>query len=429
MTNKTVQTRVVVTGLGIVAPAAKDINEFLENLQLGQSTNTFLPELEQKGFQCHVGGIAKIGNMEDKAWFDYFDLNEASNFIQLACKAGIEAWESSGLKLPDFESDQVDWDTGIILGSGFAGLDVVANKVVPFTNEGAPKKIGSFGVQHTMGSGAAAQLGSMLSVGNLVTSNSNACCTGTEAILDGYYKIKLGLAKRMMVGSVEGYSPYIWAQFDAARVLNRKANDRPKAACRPMSESARGTVLSSGAGVLLLESMESALERGAPIYAEVLGGCCNSGGQRGNGSMTYPNDEGVVRCLRMGMEKSDIQSDEIDLISGHLTATKADPLEIKNWKTALGLPFDDFPMINAPKSIFGHALAGAGGLESVACVLQLKHQFIHPSINCEDVHPEISKLIPPERIPQEMIKLNDLNIIMKASFGFGDVNSCLVFKR
>ncbi|MFT5165019.1 MAG: 3-oxoacyl-(acyl-carrier-protein) synthase [Saprospiraceae bacterium] len=422
-------TRVVVTGLGIVAPGAQNTNAFLQNLKAGKSGIAFLPDLAENGFECQIGGIAKVGAVGDETWYDYFDLEQASDFIQLACKAGVEAWESSGLTLPDFNSPAVDWDTGMIIGSGFAGMDVVAKKVVPLTKEGNPKKLGSFGVQHTMGSGAAAQLSTILGIGNQVTANSSACCTGTEAILDAYYKIQTGLATRMVVGSVEGYSPYIWAQFDAARVLNRKFNDRPQEASRPMSESARGVVPSSGAGVLIIETLASATDRGAPIYAEILGGLCNSGGQRGTGSMTYPNNEGVLRCLTLAMERTGVSPEEINLISGHLTATKADPLEVKNWKTALQLPDADFPMINAPKSIFGHALAGAGSLESVACILQLHHRFIHPSINCKDIHQEISKLILPEKIPQEMIEAPDLNIVMKASFGFGDVNACLIFRR
>ncbi len=429
MEEKKSNIRVVVTGMGAVAPAAADIPIFLQNLQVGKSGITYLPELEEMAFQCHVGGVASIKNVIKNPWCDYFDIELASDFIQLACVAGVEAWKSSGLTLPEFESDEVDWDTGMIIGSGFAGLDAAGKKVVPLTNAGQSKRIGSLGVQHSMGSGAAAQLSAILGIGNQVTANSSACCTGTEAILDGFYKIKNGIARRMVVGSAEGYSPYIWAQFDAAKVLNRKFNDRPQEASRPMSESARGFVPSSGAGVLILESLESAMERGAPVYAELLGGVCNSGGQRGDGSMTFPNNEGVIRCLRTTMERSQIQANEVDLISGHLTATKADPIEVENWKNALQLDPSDFPYINAPKSIFGHALAGAGGLESVACVLQLKHGFIHPSINCEDVHPVISDLIPSEKIPQKKIEAPNLRVIIKASFGFGDVNTCLVFRK
>lgn len=421
--------RVVVTGIGAIGPQIGNAAECLQAIQTGKSCVRYLPQLAEKGFQCQIGGIAHVEAIKTEAWYDYFDLEHASDFIQLACAAGVEAWKSSGLKLPDFESQQIDWDTGMIIGSGFAGLDVAGRHVVPRTDEGNPKKIGSFGVQHTMGSGAAVQLSAILGIGNQVTSNSNACCTGTEAIVDGFYKIQAGVASRMVVGAVEGFSPYIWGQFDAARVANRKFNDRPNEASRPMSESARGLVPSSGGGVLILESLASALDRGAPIFAELLGGACNSGGQRGSGSMTFPNNDGVIRCLRQAMERSGVKPEEIDLISGHLTATKADPVEVKNWVDALELTPSEFPYINAPKSIFGHALAGAGGLESVACVQQLQHGFIHPSVNCEDVHPEISKLIPVEKIPQNAIEAPSLNLIIKASFGFGDVNSCVLFRK
>lgn len=426
MTN---ERRVVITGIGITAPSASDCNEFLGLLRGGQSAICTQPEMAERGFQCQVGGVAEVGIAAESDWYDYYDLAEASSFIQLACVAGVEAWRSAGLELLPPDSEAVDWDTAMIVGSGFAGLDAAGNNVVPNTDQNAPKKIGSFGVQHTMGSGAAAMLSTIVGAGGQIAANSSACCTGTEAILDGYYKIQNGLAKRVLAGSVEGYSPYIWAQFEAARVLNRKHNDQPEAASRPLSESARGVAPSSGAGILVLESLESALERGAPIYAELLGGDCNSGGQRGSGSMTFPNNEGVQRCLHTAMQRSGITAEDIDLISGHLTATKADPLEAKNWADALALPRKDFPYLNAPKSIFGHALAGAGALETVACVLQLQHGFIHASLNCEDIHPGVAEHIPPEKIPHEWLEAPWLRTVIKASFGFGDVNACIILRK
>jgi 3-oxoacyl-(acyl-carrier-protein) synthase len=195
-----------------------------------------------------------------------------------------------------------------------------------------------------------------------------------------------------------------------------------------MSATASGFVPGSGAGALVLEDLETALARGTKIYAEVLGGNVNSGGQRGQGTMTAPNPIAVQKCIKFAIENARIHPDQIDAINGHLTATSKDSLEIKNWCEALDRSGVDFPYINSLKSMVGHCLSGAGSVESVASVLQLHQGFIFPNINCEDLHPEIIALIDASRIPQQLIK-KELTIIAKASFGFGDVNGCVIFKK
>ena len=170
------------------------------------------------------------------------------------------------------------------------------------------------------------------------------------------------------------------------------------------------------------------MERGAKIYAEVLGGEANSGGQRQGGTLTAPNPKAVQRCIVRAIENSRITSNNIDVINGHLTATSKDVLEIENWTKALNIKGADFPYVNSTKSIIGHCLAAAGAIECVASIIQLKEQFVAPNINCEDLHPEIEALIPSKKIPSEKINLS-LNIIAKASFGFGDVNACVIFRK
>ena len=194
-----------------------------------------------------------------------------------------------------------------------------------------------------------------------------------------------------------------------------------------MSSNAAGFVPSSGAGAMVIESLESAKQRGAKIYAEVIGGSVNSGGQRQGGSLTAPNSDAVQRCIRMAVENSKIEPGDIDTINGHLTATVNDPDEIKNWSKALHLEGNDFPYINSFKSTIGHGLAAAGSMESVGAVLQLQRGEVFKNINCEEVHPEIKKLISEEKIPRDSLAIQP-KIIAKASFGFGDVNACVIFK-
>ena len=211
------------------------------------------------------------------------------------------------------------------------------------------------------------------------------------------------------------------------RVLCRKFNDTPENGSRPMSASACGFVPGAGAGILILESLESARERRAPIYAEILGFHVNSGGQRSGGTMTLPSADGVRRCIQQAMVDAEIQPKDIDAINGHLTATMADPYELQNWTEALGREGDNFPYINATKSMIGHCLGAAGAIETIGAVLQLNAGFLHPSINCEDIHPQLTSY--KRRIVGNTCVVPEINIIAKTSFGFGDVNGCLILKK
>jgi 3-oxoacyl-(acyl-carrier-protein) synthase len=278
-----------------------------------------------------------------------------------------------------------------------------------------------------MSSGNTARIAGLLALGNQVTTNSCACSTGTEAVVDAYLRIREGRAERMLAGGSEGHSKYIWAGFDAMKVLCRTHNDAPEKASRPMSASAAGFVPGSGAGVLLLESLESAEKRGARIYAEVLGGAVNCGGHRMGGSMTAPNPTGVRRCVQAAIAMAGVRPEAIGAVNGHLTATFADPSEVGNWAAALGLAPDKMPLIHSTKSMIGHALGAAGGIECVASVLELSRGFVHGSINCEDVHPEIAPYA--KCIPHTTVEKPDLRVIAKASFGFGDVNGCVLFGK
>ncbi|RYY52075.1 MAG: beta-ketoacyl-[acyl-carrier-protein] synthase family protein, partial [Chitinophagaceae bacterium] len=191
---------------------------------------------------------------------------------------------------------------------------------------------------------------------------------------------------------------------------------------------AGGFVPGSGAGAMVLESLESALARNARIYAEVVGGNLNSGGQRGQGTMTAPNPLAVQRCIRSAIASAGLHARDIEVINGHLTATSKDALEIQNWSIALGRSGTDFPYINSVKGMIGHCLGAAGSIECVASVLQLYEGFIFPNLNCGDLHPEITDLVDQGRIPRQLVR-QQFNIIAKASFGFGDVNACVIFKK
>ena len=419
--------RVVVTGMGVVAPNACGLETYTEALRGGVSGIRHIPLLEELKFACTVGGIPQGIEEMSKAYFRPDELLAMNSSHRFGCIAAIDAWTDAGLERPDPADDRVYWEAGAVIGTGIGGLDTSGEKLIPFVDAGRVRRLGSAMVEQVMGSGVSARVAGLLSLGNQVTANSSACSTGTEAIIEGCQRIRAGLAERMLCGGTEGSSHYAWAGFDSMRVLCRAHNDEPEEASRPMSASAGGFVPGSGAAILHLESLESAQGRGARIYAEILGGTMNCGGHRRGGSMTAPNAEGVQRCIRAAVADAAIDPDEVDAISGHLTATGADAKEVASWAKALERSPEAFPPITSTKSMIGHGLGAAGALESVACVLMLRERFVHPSINCEDLHPEIEKFA--ASIPHEVREMPELNTMIKAGFGFGDVNACAIFRR
>ncbi len=427
MSAKDERTRVVITGLGVIAPNANGVADFDMALRKGQSGLKHQEKMAEAKFGCTVAGTPVGVDALCDETFTQEQLLAMNMNQRYASLAAIEAWEDAGLARPTEDSDEVDWRTGAILGTGIGGMDTIAEKVVPFTDAGKVRRMGSTCVEQVMASGISARLSGLLALGNQVTTNSSACSTGTEALSMGMERIRAGLADRMLCGGAEAASHYIWSGFDAMRVLNRGSNDEPEKASRPLSASAGGFIPGSGAGVVLLESLESAQGRGAHIHAELIGSSLNCGGHRMGGSMTAPNPTSVQRCIGDALADAGVHPDQVDAINGHLTATGADPKEVAAWAKALGRAPGTLPPITATKSMIGHALGAAGGIESVASALMVERGYVHPSINCEDVHPDIE--MHAASIPHSALDLPDLDILVKAGFGFGDVNACLVFKR
>lgn len=420
------KTRVVITGIGVVAPNGVGVDAFVNSLKNGVSGIRFFEKLKELNFSSCIGGIPEVSEEKKLEYLTPLQLRGFnSSGILYGCMAGIDAWKDAGLEID--ENQEVDFDSGTIFGTGTSGVEKFREAIYKVDDNNV-RRLGSTVVVQTMTSGISAYLGGILGLGNQVSTNSSACTTGTEAIIMGADRIISGKAKRMLVGSCSDHGPYVWGGFDAMRVLTYKHNDSPQKGSRPMSASASGFVAGSGAGAMVLESLESASERGATIYGEIIGSSINSGGQRNGGSMTAPNSQAVQRCIKDALLDAQINATEIDLINGHLTATTKDPTEIQNWLEALELSGSDFPYINSLKSMTGHCLAASGSIESISAILQLHQNFIFPSINCEDVHPEILNLIDEAKIPQEKLD-KEISVVAKASFGFGDVNSCIIFKK
>lgn len=417
--------RVVVTGLGVVAPNGVDVPTFTDSIRRGQSGIRMIPQLMNWNLGCWVAGWPQLEEGVLSAYFTENTLKalKSTNVIY-GCVAATQAWLDAGLTI---NPDTVDWDTGCVFGTTSCDTTVM-REAVNTIDRMESRRLGTRFIEQTMFSGVCAYVGGLLGLGNQVSANASACATGTESILLAYDRIRHGYANRMVAGSAESASPHIWAASDAMRIITRRSNQTPETASRPMSATAAGFVPSSGAGALILEERDMAIARGARIYAEIRGGYTNSGGQRDGGTMTAPSPAGVRRCIQRTLELSETSPADIDLVCGHLTSTFADKVEVRSWATVLDRWGADFPYINSLKSMIGHCLGAAGSIESVAAILQLHHGFIHPSINCDDPHPDIEALISPSRIPAQAVE-QEVNTVIKANFGFGDVNSCIVFTK
>ena len=418
--------RVVVTGMGICAPNATDLTAFEQAMLEGVSGIRRMQVLQELGFRCQVAGAPEISEELLHQYFTGIELKglQCSGLIY-GTIAGIQAWKNAGL--PILAGEDPSWDSGVIFGTSILGVDKFRESIHQ-VDAGQVRRLGSTSVPQTMASGISAFLGGKLGCGNQVSTNSSACSTGTEAILMAYERIKAGKATRMLAGSCSDSGPYIWGGFDAMRVVPSCFNETPETSSRPMSATAAGFVPSSGAGALLLETLESARSRNAPIFAEVLGGAVNCGGQRNGGTMTASNGLAVQKCIKDALVDAGVGPGVVDVVNGHLTATAGDPAEIRNWSGALGRKGADFPYINSFKDVLGHGLAASGSMECVAAILQFRNNQVIGNRNAADLHPEIETLIPRDCVPVENLAHRP-EVIAKASLGFGDVNTCIIFKR
>jgi 3-oxoacyl-(acyl-carrier-protein) synthase len=418
--------RVVITGMGVVAPNGIGLTAFANAIRNGVSGIEFDQQLADLQFSCQIAGKPKLSEELKASYFTALELkNLNSSGILYGVIAGLDAWADAGLAIND--TDEPFWDYGLVFGAGSSGIDKLRDSIYLIDALNV-RRLGSTVVVQTMNSGVSAFLSGKIGLGNQINTNSSACCTGTESLLMAYEKVKAGQAKIMLAGATSDSGPYIWGGFDAMKVCTFKHNNDPTKGSRPMSATASGFVPGSGAGAFVVESLAHAQARGAKIYAEILGGATNSGGQRGVGTMTAPSPIAVQKCISQALANAQVNPSEIDAINGHLTATAMDALEISNWTKALNRSGGDFPYINSLKGMVGHCLSAAGSIECVASVLQLKDGFIFPNINCEDLHPEITKLIATDKIPQQTLN-QPIQTLIKASFGFGDVNACIILKK
>ncbi len=400
--------RVVVTGRGIVCPIGNNLDETAESLKRGRSGIVFAPEYEQMGMRSHVHGTVKL---DPKQLIDrkvYRFMGAAAAYAYLAMQQAID---ESGLADDDVSNER----TGLIVGSGGASTENVVLAADTLRAKGI-RRVGPYMVTRTMGSTTQACLATPFKIRGVSYSLSSACSTSAHCIGNACEMIQYGKQDVMFAGGGEELHWTLSSLFDAMGALSTKYNGTPEKASRAYDANRDGFVIAGGGGMLVLEELEHAKARGATIYAELVGYGATSDGY----DMVQPSGEGAARCMRQAMDQCGVN---IDYINAHGTSTPVGDLrELQAVKEVFG---DDMPPISSTKSLTGHTLGAAGVHECIYSLLMLEHDFIAASANIEELDPEAAGM----PVVRERVDNAGLDVVASNSFGFGGVNTTLVFQR
>ena len=406
--------RVVVTGLGVISPVGNSMPEAWENLLAGRSGIADVTRFDATGFSCRFAGEVKGFDVEQ-----YMPAKEARHmdtFIHYGMAAGIQAWADSGIEVTEQNAERI----GVIVGSGIGGLPLIERTHADLVAKG-PRRISPFFVPASIINMISGHLSIRFGLKGPSLAVVTACTTGLHCIGEAGRLIEYGDADVMLAGGAEAtISPLGMGGFAAARALSGR-NDDPKTASRPWDKDRDGFVLGEGSGVLVLEEYEHARARGARIYAELSGYGMSSDAYH----MTAPNMDGPRRCMVNAMRNAGIDPADIQYLNAHGTSTPlGDKNETEAIKAAFGAETAKKLVVNSTKSMTGHLLGGAGGLESVVSVLAIHHQVSPPTINIFNQDPECDlDYCANEARPMK------IDAALKNNFGFGGTNGSLVFRR
>ncbi len=405
--------RVVVTGLGVVSPVGIGTDTAWANLIAGQSGITRITKFDPTPFASQVAGEVKGFNAED--YIPAKDARRMDTFIQYGLAAGTEAFKDSGLEVTESNAERM----GVAIGSGIGGLGTIEETKDSY-DEGGPRKISPFFIPGTIINMISGNLSIMLGLKGPNVAIVTACTTGTHCIGDAFRMIEYGDADVMVAGGAEAaITELSVGGFSSARALSSR-NDDPATASRPWDKDRDGFVIGEGAGVMVLEEYEHAKARGAKIYAEVVGYGMSADAYH----MTAPNMDGPRRSMVNALKNAGINADQVQFVNAHGTST---PLGDTNETNAIKATFGDHSkklVVNSTKSMTGHLLGGAGGLESVFTVLSIHHQKSPPTINIFNQDPECDL-----DFCANTARDIKIDYALKNNFGFGGTNGSLVFKK
>ncbi len=407
--------RVVVTGVGLITPLAIGVEHSWEALIAGKSGIGEITRFDTSDYGTKIAGEVKGFNAEE--FMPKKDARRTEPFIAYAIAAARMAVEDSGLKIDSSNAHRV----GVLTGCGLGGLQMLELTAHTVDNAG-PKRVSPFFIPMLIGNMAPGMISIQLGAKGPNSSIATACAAGAHAVGDAFEIVKYGKADAMISGGVESViTRTCIAGFGAMKALSTR-NDDPQRASRPFDRDRDGFVVGEGCGMLILESLEHAQERGARIYAEMLGY-----GMSGDGyHMTSPppDGEGAARCMQAALDDAGITASDLGYINAHGTSTPLNDLyETRAIKTVLGEFARKVP-ISSTKSMTGHLLGGAGGVESVITALVLTHGILPPTINLDNPGEECDL----DYIPNEARKA-DVTYAMTNSFGFGGTNASLILKK
>ena len=409
--------RVVVTGLGCITPVGNTVNEAWANLLAGQSGIDLITKFDTSNFSCRIAGEVKGFDVEK--YMSAKDARTMDSFIHYGIAAAEQAVLESGLPLGEALAEDLATRIGCVIGSGIGGLPLIENTHAELAARG-PRRVTPFFVPASIINMVAGHVSMRFGFKGPNLSVVTACTTGLHCIGEAGRMIEYGDADVVVAGGTEAtVSPLGVGGFAAMRALSTR-NDDPKTASRPWDKDRDGFVLGEGAGVMVLEEYEHAKARGAKIYAELAG----YGMSADAGHMTAPSMDGPRRAMLNALRNAGVNADQVDYLNAHGTSTPlGDINETNAIKAALG-DHAKRTVISSTKSMTGHLLGGAGGIESVFTVLALRDQKVPPTINIFEQDPECD-------LDYCANTARDLkiDIAVKNNFGFGGTNGTLVFKR
>ncbi len=409
--------RVVVTGLGCVSPVGNTVDEAWSNILAGKSGIDLISRFDASTFACKIAG--EVRNFDLDAYISAKEARTMDSFIHYGIAAAMQAVVDAGLPTGDALGEEEATRIGCVIGSGIGGLPLIESMHTELTNRGA-RRISPFFVPATIINMTAGHVSMKYGFKGPNIAIVTACTTGLHCIGEAGRMIEYGDADVMVAGGSEAtVSPLGIGGFAAMRALSTR-NDDPKTASRPWDKDRDGFVLGEGAGVVVLEEYEHAVARGAKIYAELAG----FGMSADAGHMTAPNMDGPRRAMLSAMRNAGVNTDQVDYLNAHGTSTPLGDLNESNAiKAALGDHAKKI-VVNSTKSMTGHLLGGAGGIESVFTVLAVHHQKSPPTINIFNQDPECD-LDYCANVARDM----RIDVAVKNNFGFGGTNGSLVFKR
>jgi 3-oxoacyl-[acyl-carrier-protein] synthase II len=408
--------RVVITGLGAVTPLANTVEETWNGIVNGKSGITPIDSFDISPFATTFGGV--IRNFDISRYIPSKDAQRMDGFIHYGLAAGCQAFEDSGLEVSEANAERI----GVAIGSGIGGITGIEECYATYDKSG-PRRISPFFVPGNIINMISGNLSIKYGLKGPNFSIVTACATGTHNIGDAARLIKYGDADVMIAGGAERCttSPTAMGGFASAKALSRR-NDDPQRASRPWDKDRDGFVLSDGAGVVVLEELEHAKARGAKIYAELVG--YGMSGDAYHMTTPSPGGEGAARCMKAALRDAGINPEAVDYINAHGTSTPAGDIgETQAMKAALGGHAYKVA-ISSTKSMIGHMLGAAGGIEAVLTALSIKHQLAPPTINLDNQDPDCDL----DYVPN-IARAMKIDVAMSNSFGFGGTNGTLVFKR